>query len=95
MPTTPVYDVTSCIPSPPPAIIKQNGYNIWGVLSGSLYTFQTTLPAGKVTVVDISPCLSGLPVNTVFNIKIGDHTYTDDYYKDSTGTFKCGRPNDR
>lgn len=94
---TPVYDVTSCLSTPYPAIIKQNGYNIWGVLSGSVYTFQTTLPSGTVTRVDVLPCLSTVPTNTAFNIKIGDHVYTtNDFYIDPVDSkFKCGRPNDR
>lgn len=89
---TPVYDVTSCLPTPSPTIIKQNGYNIWGVLSGSVYTFQTTLPSGAVTKVDVLPCLSGAPLDTTIMIKIGDHTYSSDlFHKSSTdGKWKCG-----
>lgn len=94
---TPVYDVTSCIPSPAPSAIKQNGYNIWGVLTGSNYAFTTTNPGVSATKVDVTPCLSGVALDTVFNIQIGDHVYsTSDFYKSSVDSkFKCGRPNDR
>ena len=90
----PIYDITSCLSSPLPARIKQTGYNIWGVLSGSAYTFYTTNPGGKFTSVDVLPCLAGAEVNTAIQIQIGDHVYsTGTYYLDSTDSkWKCGRP---
>lgn len=93
---TPIYNVTSCLPSPLPAKIRQDGYNIWGVLSGSVYVFQTTAVSGS-TKVNVLPCLSSVPVDTAINIQIGDHVYTgNDFFLDSTDSkWKCGRPNDR
>lgn len=93
----PIYDITSCLPSPLPARIKQTGYNIWGVLTSGVYVFYTTNPGGKFTSVDVLPCLAGLEVNTAFHVQIGDHVYTmNDFFLDPTDSkFKCGRPNDR
>lgn len=89
---TPVYDVTACIPSPAPAVIKQNGYNIWGVLSGSTYNFQTTNPGVPSTKVDVMPCLSGAPLDTTIYIQIGDHVYSSDLFHKSSSDlkWKCG-----